>query len=365
MSRRVPRGGPGPEWPNEPDDGQAYGDQGAQHNGYGPNGYNGPTATTATATGTALPARISSSTASTASTADLGAAAPRATASSSPRRQQQPTGAGTAARAVTAAQATGRRATGPASRATASRATSPAPTGPGQGQGQGYDNQPTQTFNYQGRGAAYQGNGDPRGASGYDGYNGDPRGYQDGRGQGNMRRYEDPQRYDDQRYQRAGAGAWWPGIPGEPSPDAAAGPQGAVPPHSQVLPPPHRPHRQRRGRALPRLRDVLRRPGGLQEQRPGRVGEPRGMGQGPLPRPGRDVRRVAVLQPAAEGRQAVVLARRAQRRGGQPGQAGEGQGQERVRARHPGHAEVPRGLVDRRAKASGAWWRRSTASRRS
>ena len=29
MSRRVPRGGPGPEWPGEPDDGQAYGDQGA------------------------------------------------------------------------------------------------------------------------------------------------------------------------------------------------------------------------------------------------------------------------------------------------------------------------------------------------
>ena len=44
MSRRVPRGGPGPEWPNEPDDGQAYGHRGAQRNGYGPNGYNGPSA---------------------------------------------------------------------------------------------------------------------------------------------------------------------------------------------------------------------------------------------------------------------------------------------------------------------------------
>jgi Phosphodiester glycosidase len=41
MARRVPRGGLGPEWQNEPDDGQAYGDQGAQHDGYGPNGYNG------------------------------------------------------------------------------------------------------------------------------------------------------------------------------------------------------------------------------------------------------------------------------------------------------------------------------------
>ena len=33
MSRLVPRGGLGPEWPNEPDDGQAWGDQGAQRNG--------------------------------------------------------------------------------------------------------------------------------------------------------------------------------------------------------------------------------------------------------------------------------------------------------------------------------------------
>jgi hypothetical protein len=40
----VPRGGPGPEWPNEPDDGQAYGHRGAQRNGYGPDGYNGPSA---------------------------------------------------------------------------------------------------------------------------------------------------------------------------------------------------------------------------------------------------------------------------------------------------------------------------------
>ena len=46
MSRRVPRGGPGPEWPNEPDEGQAYGDQGAQPNGYGQR--QRTTATTAT-----------------------------------------------------------------------------------------------------------------------------------------------------------------------------------------------------------------------------------------------------------------------------------------------------------------------------
>ena len=41
MSRQVPRGGLGPEWPNEPDDGQAYGEQGAPHNAYGSSGYNG------------------------------------------------------------------------------------------------------------------------------------------------------------------------------------------------------------------------------------------------------------------------------------------------------------------------------------
>ena len=38
MSRRVPHGGPGREWLNEPDDGQAHEDQGAQRNG---NGYQG------------------------------------------------------------------------------------------------------------------------------------------------------------------------------------------------------------------------------------------------------------------------------------------------------------------------------------
>ena len=68
MSRRVPRGGPGPEWPNEPDDGQAYGHRGAQRNGYGPTGTTWGLTPTA-ATGTALPVRISSSsTASTVST---------------------------------------------------------------------------------------------------------------------------------------------------------------------------------------------------------------------------------------------------------------------------------------------------------
>ena len=41
MSRRVPRGGPGPEWPGEPDDGHPYGDQDGQRDGYGHGGYDG------------------------------------------------------------------------------------------------------------------------------------------------------------------------------------------------------------------------------------------------------------------------------------------------------------------------------------
>ena len=82
--------------------------------------------------------------------------------------------------------------------------------GPAPAPGQGYDNQPTQTFNYQRGGAAYQGNDDPRG---YNGYSGDPRGYRVGRGQGNMRRYKDPRRSDDQRYQAPGQGPGGPALP--------------------------------------------------------------------------------------------------------------------------------------------------------
>ncbi len=41
MSRRMPHGGRGPEWPDEPDDGQAYPGEGqsARRDGYGPDGY--------------------------------------------------------------------------------------------------------------------------------------------------------------------------------------------------------------------------------------------------------------------------------------------------------------------------------------
>jgi hypothetical protein len=242
MSRRVPREGPGPEWPIEPEDGQAYGDQGAQRDdgGYDGNGrgasgqdqhqygqYGGP--------GYGPPA---------------GYGQPQSQGGQGGNGQQ-----------------------------------GYAPPNYQPGQGQGYDNQPTQTFNYQGPGTPYQGSGDPRGYNGHPGngdprdyngyqgngdprgynghpgngdprdyngyqgngdprgynghqgngdppgyngdprgyngdprgYNGDPRGYQDGRVQGNMRRYEDPQRFDDQRYQVPGQGPGGPALPGQPS----------------------------------------------------------------------------------------------------------------------------------------------------
>ena len=305
MSQRVPRGGLGPEWPSEPDDGQAQEHQGAQRNGngapgqdqqrrqygqYGEPGRSGP--------------------------AGYG--------------QHQPYGG------------QGGNGHGPQGYDQ---------PGPPPDPGPGYDNQP-QTFSYQGRGATYREMGTRAAAT--------------ARRLRRLRRR--PPRLPERARARkhapvrgpaairrpalpaAGAGAWWPGIPWGAVTGRPAGQEGPVSPDSPVLPPSYRPHRQRRYRALPPRCHVLRWPGGVQEQWPGCVGEPRGMGQGPLPRPGRDVRRVAVLQPAAEGRQAAVLARRAQRRGGQPGQASEGQRQEGFRARHPGHAEVPRGLVDRRRR---------------
>jgi hypothetical protein len=174
MSRRVPRGGLGPEWPDEPDDGQAHGDPGAQHNGNGAPGqdqqqhqygqHGGP--------GRGGPAGYG---------------------------QQEPYG--------------GQGGTGYGPRGY----DQPGPP-PGPGQGQGYDNQPTQTFNYQRGSAAYQGNGSRRG------YNGDPRGYQNGGAQGNMRRYEEPQRYDDQGYEVPGQGPGGPAL-FEQSPEDAPPPR--------------------------------------------------------------------------------------------------------------------------------------------
>ena len=162
MSRRVPRGGLGPEWPNEPDDGQAHGDQGVQHNGYRPNGYNGYNGN-----GNGAPGQDQQQ-------HQYGQYGGPGRGGPADYGQQQPYGG----QGGNGHGPQGYDQPGP-------------PPGPGQGR---YDNQPTQTFNYQRGGAAYQGNGGQRG------YNGDPRGYQNGGAQGNMRRYEEPQRYDDQRY---------------------------------------------------------------------------------------------------------------------------------------------------------------------
>ena len=174
MSRRVPRGGLGPEWPDEPDDGHAYGDQGVQHNGNGAPGqdqqqhqygqHGGP-----------------------------GRGGPAGYGQQEPYGGQGGNGHGPR----------GYDQPGP-------------PSGPGQGQG--YDNQPTQTFNYQRGGAAYRGNGGQRG------YNGEPRGYQNGGAQGNMRRYEEPQRYDDQGYEVPEQGPGGPAL-FEQSPEDAPPPR--------------------------------------------------------------------------------------------------------------------------------------------
>jgi hypothetical protein len=115
MSRRVPRGGLGPD---QPDDRQAYGDQGAQSNSYGPSGYNS-------------------------------------------NRHGAP----------------------------------------------GQDQQQHQYGQY---GSPGRGGPADNGQQPYPG-NGDPRGYHDGRAQGNMHRYRDPQRYDE-RYRLPGQGPGGPAL---------------------------------------------------------------------------------------------------------------------------------------------------------
>ncbi len=238
MSRRVPRGGPGPEWPSDPDDGQAYGDQGAAaRNGYGHGGYDGNG---------------------------------RGAGGQDQRQYGQYGGPGRGAPAGYGPPQSygGQGGNGYGQQGYAPQGYGPPGYQPGPG-GQGYDNQPTQTYRYQGVGAGLPGNGDPRGHNGYQGnaaprgyngydgdgdprgYNGDPRGQQDRRAQGNMRRYEDPQRYedqpgyddqryDDQRYQQPGQGPGGPARPGQQSPDG----------------PPARKVRFRRTRKLFRRRSV-------------------------------------------------------------------------------------------------------------
>jgi Phosphodiester glycosidase len=201
MSRQVPRGGLGPEWPNEPDDGQAYGEQGAPPNAYGPSGYNG--------NGHGAPVQDQ-------------------------HQYDQYGGSGRGAPGGYGQQSFG----GQGGRGHWPQGYGPPgyQPGPAPGQGQVQGNQPTQTFNYQGASADYQGNGDPRRRNGlYD----DPRGYQDGRGHGNMRQYEDSRRFDDQHHQGPGRGPGGPVLPGQAR-DA----------------PPARKVRFRRTRRLFRLRSV-------------------------------------------------------------------------------------------------------------
>ena len=227
MSRRVPRGGPGSEWPSEPDDGQTHGDQGAQRDGYGYGGYerNGRGSS-----GQEQQYRQN-----------------RGPGYGAPAGYRQPQSYGGQGGNGPGRQGPGRQ--GPVQQGYAPPGYGPAP-GYQPGQGQGHD-QPTQAFNYQGAGTGYQGNGHPRGYNGHQGngyqgngdrggYNGDPRDYNDGRSRGNMRQYENPQRSDDRRYQGPGQGPGGPALPGQPSPDAQ----------------PPRKVRFRRTRRLFRLRSV-------------------------------------------------------------------------------------------------------------
>ena len=194
MSRRVPRGGLGPEWP-EPDDGQAYGDQGAQHNGYGPNGPNGYDGNEHGAPGQGQPQYGQQG--------QQGQYGQYAGPGGYGQQQPYP----------------GQGGNGHGQQGYGQQGYPPPAHQPGQGQGQGYDSQqPTQTFNYRRAGTSYQGNGDPRGHNGYngyDGYSGEQGGYADGRAHGNMRRYEDPQRFDDERFQVPGQGPGGPAFPGQ------------------------------------------------------------------------------------------------------------------------------------------------------
>jgi hypothetical protein len=189
VSRRMPRGGVSPEWPQEPEDRRAHGsDQGVYPDGYGRNGQGGD---------------------------GSGAPAPDRPGAQDRRGQYGGPQSGGPAGYRQPQPFDGQRGNGYGQEGYGPPGYGP----PGQqpGQGQEYGNQPTQTFNYRGANPAYQGNG-------YQG-NGDPRGHQDvraqGNAQGNMRRYEDTQRFDDERTQVPGQGPGGPALPGQQSsPDA-------------------------------------------------------------------------------------------------------------------------------------------------
>src|SRR5215470_5067651 len=122
-------------------------------------------------------------------------------------------------------------------------------------------------------------------------------------------------------------------------------------PDPEVLPAAHGPGHPRPDRGVPLLGRLLRRAGPdrarwrFDSRQAGR------MGPGPLPGPGGDVRRVDLVQPAQDGRQAGLLA-------GGPGRRGtrqDVQAHPRVRAGHPAQARLPgRPCAARRGRLAGA-----------
>jgi hypothetical protein len=185
MARRVPRGGPRPEWPDEPDHGQDHGgDRGAQRNGYGQDG-----------TGRGAPDQDQYG-------QDQYS---QYQYSQSQYGQYGGPGYGAAAEYGQPQSYRGQDYNGYGPQGQAGQGGTPQgygaqdyPGGPDyQGQGYqhgqgyqggqawGYDGQPTQAFGDQrnGNGTPYQGDGDPRG-------------YQNGRAQGNVSPYGDTQRYE-------------------------------------------------------------------------------------------------------------------------------------------------------------------------
>ncbi|MGH3266507.1 MAG: hypothetical protein ACRDNS_31465, partial [Trebonia sp.] len=183
----------------EPDDGRAYGDQGAQYDGYGPNGHDGHDAYDGHDgyQGNGHGGRGQRSYDQHGQYAGPGGYG---------QQQPQPRQDGYG-RPGYDQQGYRRPGYGP-------------PGPPGYQPGQGYDQQPTQTVSYRGGGGNRPGNGDPRGYGGYDeGYAGDRGGYADARSRGNMRQYEDPRRLEDDDYQASGQGPGDPANPGGASQD--------------------------------------------------------------------------------------------------------------------------------------------------
>jgi hypothetical protein len=197
VSRRMPRGGVSPEWPQEPDDRRAYGsDQGAPRDGYGYDG-NGRGASGQDQRQYGGPQR----------------GGPQ---QGGPQRGGPQQGYGQPQ------SYDGQRGNGYGQQTYGGDGYGPPSHQPGQDQG--YGNQPTQTYNYQGAGPTYPGNGSayPENGGPRGGYNG-RNGYPDGRPQGNMHRYDETR--IDEGYQVPGQGPGDPAFPGQQSSEDAPRPR--------------------------------------------------------------------------------------------------------------------------------------------